>query len=79
LATGHHGRGDLSYWTYGFTKLGLHRIEANPLAGNTASRNLLLKLRFMYEGNLRQRVFFRDQFLDQNYFGLLKDEWLESA
>jgi ribosomal-protein-alanine N-acetyltransferase len=65
--------------TYGFTKLGLHRIEANPLAGNVASRKLLLKLGFTYEGNLRQRVFFRDQFLDQHYFGLLKDEWLKSV
>jgi len=60
--------------TYGFTELGLHRIEANPLARNTSSRNLLIKLGFAYEGNLRQRVFFRNQFEDQHYFGLLKDE-----
>ena len=64
---------------YGFTELGLHRIEANPLAGNRASRNLLLKLGFTYEGNLRQRIFFRDHFEDQNYFGLLKDEWVKSV
>lgn len=62
---------------YGFNELGLHRIEANPLAGNSASRNLLLKLGFTYEGNLRQRVFFREHFEDQNYFGLLKDEWVK--
>jgi len=65
--------------TYGFTELGLHRIEANPLARNTASRSLLLKLGFTYEGDLRQRVFFRGHFEDQHYFGLLKDEWLKSA
>ena len=64
--------------TYGFSELGLHRIEADPLARNTASRSLLLKLGFTYEGNLRQRVFFRGHFEDQHYFGLLKDEWLKN-
>jgi RimJ/RimL family protein N-acetyltransferase len=62
---------------YGFSELGLHRIEANPLAGNIASVNLLLKLGFTNEGNLRQRVFFRDRFKDQLHFGLLKDEWIK--
>ncbi len=62
--------------TYGFTQLGLHRIEAATDARNTPSMHLLLKLGFTYEGNLRQRFFFRDQFLDAHYFGLLKDEWL---
>ena len=64
--------------TFGFTELELHRIEANPLAKNIASKNLLHKLGFMYEGNLRQRHFFRGHFEDQLYYGLLKDEWLRS-
>lgn len=62
--------------TYGFTKLGLHRIEANVGAGNTPSESLLLKLGFTFEGNLRQRYFFRGHFEDQHCFGMLKDEWL---
>jgi len=65
--------------TCGFTELGLHRIEANPLAENTPSSSLLLKLSFTYEGNLRQRHFFRGHFEDQLYFGLLKEEWLQSV
>lgn len=60
---------------YGFTELGLHRIEANVDAGNMPSRNLLLKLGFTHEGILRQRYFFRGHFDDQHCFGLLKDEW----
>lgn len=63
--------------TYGFTELGLHRIEANPGAENTSSRSLLLKLGFTFEGNLRQRYFFRGHFEDAHYFGLLQDEWLK--
>ena len=64
--------------TYGFTDLGLHRIEADIDPRNTRSRSLLLKLGFTYEGNLRQRYFFRGQFEDEYYFGLLKDEWLKA-
>src|SRR6266699_3747057 len=61
--------------TYGFTELGLHRVEAIIDIANERSQGLLLKLGFTYEGNLRQRYFFRDRFEDEHYFGLLKDEW----
>lgn len=61
--------------TYGFTEVGLHRVEAIIDMANERSKALLLKLGFRYEGNLRQRFFFRDQFEDEHYFGLLKHEW----
>ncbi len=61
--------------TYGFATLDLHRIEAIIDIANDASKNLLLKLGFQYEGNLRQRYPFRDRFEDEHYFGLLKHEW----
>jgi ribosomal-protein-alanine N-acetyltransferase len=61
--------------TYGFDVLGLHRVEAIIDIANERSKNLLLKLGFTYEGNLRQRYPFRDRFEDEHYFGLLKDEW----
>lgn len=61
--------------SYGFGALGLHRIEANPLEYNQASRNLLLDLGFMHEGTLRERVRFEGEFVDQMYYGLLQNEW----
>jgi ribosomal-protein-alanine N-acetyltransferase len=61
--------------SYGFARLGLHRIEASPLAENRPSRRLLLKLGFKNEGRLRQRVFFRGRYLDQSYYGLLREDW----
>lgn len=64
--------------TYGFTELGFHRIEADVAPENTRSKGLLLKLGFTYEGNLRERYFFRGQFEDEHYFGLLKHEWLRT-
>ncbi len=64
---------------YGFQEMGLHRIEASPFAGNIRSKNLLIKLRFKSEGTLRERYLFRGRFLDQMYFGLLKEEWSDRA
>lgn len=65
--------------TYGFTEMGLHRVEAIIDMANESSKKLLLKLGFTYEGNLRQRYVFRDRFEDEHYFGLLQDEWLGSV
>ena len=65
--------------TYGFTELELYRIEADVAPDNIRSKNLLLKLGFTYEGNLRQRYFFRGQFEDEYYYGLLRDEWLKQG
>ncbi len=61
--------------SYGFSEMGLHRIEAIIDIANERSKGLLLKLGFTYEGNLRQRYAFRDGFEDEHYFGLLKHEW----
>lgn len=64
--------------TYGFTELGLHRVEAIIDILNERSKGLLLKLGFTYEGNLRQRYVIGDSFEDEHYFGLLKNEWPSS-
>ncbi len=61
--------------TYAFSELGLHRIEAVVDDVNERSKELLRKLGFTLEGTLRQRFYFRDRYWDENYFGLLKDEW----
>ena len=64
---------------FGFSDLELHRIEAIIDIANARSKNLLLKLGFTYEGNLRQRFFFHDRFEDEYYFGLLAHEWPRQA
>jgi [ribosomal protein S5]-alanine N-acetyltransferase len=60
---------------FGFKSLGLHRIEACPLAYNQGSCKVLEKLGFHYEGRLRQRVHFHGEFIDQLYYSMLSDEW----
>jgi [ribosomal protein S5]-alanine N-acetyltransferase len=60
--------------SYGFKELGLNRIEATPLAKNSKSSKVLVKLGFTHEGTLRQRVYFQSGYEDLMYFGLLKNE-----
>ncbi len=61
--------------TYAFHELDLLRIEAVVDDVNERSKALLRKLGFTHEGTLRKRFYFRERFLDEHYFGLLKDEW----
>jgi len=61
--------------TFAFATMGLSRIEAVVNEGNERSQGILRKLGFMHEGTLRQRSFFHDRFWNEDYFGLLKDEW----
>jgi ribosomal-protein-alanine N-acetyltransferase len=65
----------LAVLDYGFSDLSLHRIEALIDDANTASKNLLLKLGFTYEGNLRERFLIGGTLKDEHYYGLLQREW----
>lgn len=62
---------------HGFQKLGFHRIEATPLVINEASQRLLERCGFRKEGVLRHRLLFQDRFLDEAYYGLLREDWME--
>ena len=61
--------------SYAFNELDLHRIEAVVDDVNERSKGLLRKLGFTHEGTLRKRFYFRERFLDEHFFGLLKEEW----
>jgi [ribosomal protein S5]-alanine N-acetyltransferase len=58
---------------YGFNVLGLHRIEATPLAMNEASQRLLERNGFRKEGNLRDRIYFDGEYLDELFYALIKE------
>ncbi|AGK97213.1 GNAT family N-acetyltransferase [Clostridium pasteurianum] len=59
----------------GFENSPLNRIEAIVDDENENSKLILEKLAFKHEGCLRKRFYFNGQFRNENYFGLLKDEW----
>lgn len=58
-----------------FERLTLHRVEAVITPGNPASRAILEKFGFIEEGTSRECEFYRGQYWDGTYFGLLDREW----
>ena len=60
---------------YGFTALGLNKIEATVNTQNDRSSGLLRKLGFRIEGTLRDYRNRRGVFGDVHFFGLLRREW----
>lgn len=80
LAQQHWGRGLMAealrpMLGFGFRQMGLNRIEADVTVGNDASARVLEKLGFREEGLLRQRGFWKGEYHDLRFFGLLRDEW----
>ena len=56
---------------YGFSVLGLHRIEAGVLPGNGASVRVLEKLGFLEEGTRRDYLYFKGAFHSFRWFSRL--------
>jgi ribosomal-protein-alanine N-acetyltransferase len=61
--------------TFGFGELGLNRVEAMVLVGNTASARFLEKLGFQREATLREYEFVHGQFRDVWLFSLLSIDY----
>lgn len=59
-----------------FQKINLNRIYIRYIEGNTRSYNLFSKLGFKHEGCLREHVKRNHKYLNMNYMGLLKSEYL---
>ena len=67
--------------SFGFTRMGLHSVEAQIHPGNSASRRVLEKLGFAQEGHLRENFYdpIEAGFTDTAVFGLLAADWLRRA
>jgi ribosomal-protein-alanine N-acetyltransferase len=59
---------------YGFSVLGLHRIEAGVLPGNDASVRVLQKLGFREEGTRRDYLYSKGRFHSFRWFALLETD-----
>lgn len=62
---------------FGFSDMGLQRIEALVMPENVASARLLRKLGFTEEGTLRDYDRFKGAFHDMRCFSILKEEYYE--
>lgn len=62
---------------FGFKELGLSRIYAQVLEGNTTSCNVLEKLGMLCEGIRRRHVRKGKHLHDVSLYGMLRDEWAD--
>ncbi|HEU4561646.1 MAG TPA: GNAT family N-acetyltransferase, partial [Longimicrobium sp.] len=60
---------------FGFTALGLHRVEARCFCRNPASGRVLQKLGMALEGTHRESVRRWERFEDVAFYGVLAREW----
>ncbi|WP_433633163.1 GNAT family N-acetyltransferase [Halomicrococcus sp. NG-SE-24] len=80
LAPEHHSQGYGSdaaarMVEYAFEDLNLRRVGARLGSFNDASRGLLESLGFEHEGTLREAAWFRGEYHDVLWYGLLREDW----
>lgn len=64
---------------FGFTSMGLNRIEADASIYNTPSLNLLQRLGFQREGVQREQYYEDGRYHDLVMLALLKREWIAAG
>ena len=60
---------------FGFTTLGLHRIEAGCAVENTASIKVLEKTGMIREGSKRKILPIRGNWVDNYFYAILEEDW----
>ena len=75
-----HGRGYATeaareILRFGFEELGLHRIEARFMVGNTASEEVMKKLGMSFEGFERDSVFVKGSYRTVGKYAILSEEF----
>jgi RimJ/RimL family protein N-acetyltransferase len=60
---------------YGFTIRGLHRLQVDTLASNTAMIQAASRAGFVREGTLRRAAWVNGEFVDEVILGMLAPEW----
>ena len=64
---------------YGFEKLALNKIYAGYFARNEASGKVLRKIGMKREGTLRQHHKKWGEYVDVEFMGILREEWVRKA
>lgn len=61
---------------YGLDKMNLHKVQICHKSINIASRRVVEKCGFVYEGTLRDFFYIDGQYVDRLYYSILKDEFI---
>lgn len=60
---------------YAFEELELHRVEANVVPTNRASKGLVKKLGFRYEGTAKRYLRIAGKWADHEHWAVTREEW----
>ena len=69
----------LALCQYGFAVRGLHRLQIETLASNTAMIRAASRAGFVQEGRLRRAAWVDGEFVDEVILGLLASDWGRGA
>ncbi len=61
--------------THGFNSLPIERVCASVFSGNDASKKVLEKLGFNYDGVFRNSVFKFGEFRDEYHYSVMREKW----
>ena len=64
---------------YGFAVRGLHRLQVDTLASNTAMIRAASRAGFVHEGTLRRSAWVKGEFADEVILGVLATGWAEGG
>ncbi len=64
---------------YGFTRIGLHKIQISHKEGNLPSKRVIEKCGFRYEGTLRDFFFADGAYIGRRYYSMLESEFEKIA
>jgi len=64
---------------YGFAVRGLHRLQVDTLASNTAMIRAASRAGFVHEGTLRRSAWANGEFADEVILGVLATGWAEGG
>ena len=64
--------------SYGFEKIGLHKVQICCKTINPASRRVIEKSGLTYEGTLRDYFYMDGEYVGRNYFSMLRSEYESS-
>lgn len=60
---------------YGFEKIKFHKVQICTMTINSASKRVIEKCGFTYEGTLRDSFFIDDKYIGRLYYSILKDDY----
>lgn len=72
---GYASEATLSVIDFGFDKVNFHKIQVCHKENNIASKGVIQKCGFTYEGTLRDYFYMNGKYVSRLYYSMLKSEW----